>query len=228
VLDLTFGIGYLKLLVYNISMPRKKPKELELEKLGYQYIAGVDEAGRGAWAGPIVAGAAVFDSAKLKKDKAKISKIIKDSKVLTPKKRQQAFELLTTQWLMAWGVGVVRATKIDQHGLTWANHECMQRALKNLGTAPDYILIDAVKLKTGKIPNEPIINGDDKILSIAAASIIAKYLRDTMMVQLHKEFPQYGFDRHKGYGTQLHQTNIKKYGTNHLHRKSYKPLRDKI
>jgi ribonuclease HII len=207
-------------------MPRRKHKELELEDLGYQLIAGVDEAGRGAWAGPIVAGAAIFDLIKLKKDKTKISKLIRDSKILSPKKRAQAFELLTTQWLLAWGVGVVRATKIDQHGLTWANHEVMRRALKNLGAEPDYILIDAIKLQTGKIPNEPIIDGDAKILSIAAASIIAKVLRDIMMEQFHEQFPEYNFNQHKGYGTKLHQQKIKKHGINHLHRQSYKPIKN--
>ena len=207
-------------------MPKKQLKEFQLQSLGYKTIAGVDEAGRGAWAGPIVAGAAVFDLAKLKKNQTKISKLIKDSKVLTPKKREQTFHLLTTKWLQAWGIGVVRATQIDKHGLTWANHEVMHRALKNLGLTPDYILIDAVKLKTENIPNEPIIDGDAKVLSIAAASIIAKFLRDTMMVQLNKDNPEYCLDQHKGYGTKLHQEKLKKHGASHLHRKSYKPLKN--
>lgn len=203
----------------------KQLLEFKLQKSGYKHIAGVDEAGRGSWAGPIVAGAAIFDLKKLAKEKNKITRVIKDSKVLTAKNRIKAFELLTTRWLLSWGIGVVRATKIDQRGLTWANHEAMRRALDNLGLNPDYILIDAVKLKTGEIPNEPIIDGDAKILSIAAASIIAKVLRDKIMKQFHEQFPEYGFDRNKGYGTKLHQRALKLHGTNHLHRKSYKPIK---
>jgi len=201
--------------------PNKKV-EIKLFQQGYQLIAGLDEAGRGAWAGPIVAGAIVLpQKPKIKNKKIKI----KDSKLLTVQQRQLAYDWLIENCL-GWSVGVVSQKIIDQVGITKANILAFRKALAKLKLQPDFLLIDSVKFSYKKIPSQSIIDGDYKVLSIAAASIIAKHSRDEMLKKYHKKYPQYGFDRHKGYGTSKHYEMICQHGICCLHRQSYRPIKN--
>ncbi|MDX9893726.1 MAG: ribonuclease HII [Patescibacteria group bacterium] len=202
-------------------MPYPNQKvEKKLYRTGFKYIAGVDEAGRGAWAGPIVAAAVILDP------KIKI-KGIKDSKLLRKPERQRLDQLIKTQ-AVAWAVGSISQGTIDELGITKANILAMQAALKQLNRQPDYLLIDALPLDYAKMPYQNIIDGDYKVISIAAASIIAKVYRDELMDRLDEEFPAYGFKQHKGYGTAHHFQMINQYGICQLHRRSFKPIKDFI
>lgn len=194
--------------------------ELSLLKQGYKYIAGVDEAGRGAWAGPIV-GAAVI----LPVDFNLRGWPVRDSKTLSAKKRQELFKIIT-QKALSWQTCAVSNNEIDRFGLSWANAKVLIESAEHLSIKPDYLLIDAapLKIKTA-ITYRPVTRGDRDVASIAAASIVAKFTRDKLMIKLAQEFSDYGFDRHKGYGTKLHQLQLKKFGICRIHRKSYKPIK---
>lgn len=191
--------------------------EKKLLKKGFQLIAGLDEAGKGAWAGPIVA-AAVILPAKIK------IKGVKDSKLLRRPQRQRIFEEILSV-AQAFGVGRVEAQEIDQIGISQANQLAMKLALEKLNLQPDYLLIDALNFNFKNLPISAIIDGDYKIRLIAAASIIAKVSRDQMMDDLDQNFPQYGFKQHKGYGTNQHFQMILKYGLSELHRKTWEPMK---
>lgn len=194
--------------------PPQPQREKDLKAQGFSFIAGIDEVGRGAWAGPVVAACLLFNF-----DCQKKLPPVHDSKLLSQKKREEF-----ATWLMinfSYGLGVVASQKIDELGILNATKLAMQRAVANLKIAPDYLLIDAVKLPALKIQQENIIKGDQKIWSIAAASIIAKVFRDRLMRFYHRAFPLYGFDQHKGYGTSYHQTMIDRHGPCRLHRQSY-------
>lgn len=200
----------------------KKPdrrEEKKLQKKGYRLIAGIDEVGKGAWAGPLVA-AAVILPPKIK------TKGINDSKKLTPKKREKLFVRITREAL-AWSVAVVENDFIDRQGIVKANLKAIKEAGLGLNLRPEYLLIDAVRIKVGKIPTKSIIKGDAKVLSIAAASIVAKVVRDSLMNGHHRLYPQYKFSRHKGYGTKEHHRLIKKHGLSPIHRKSFRPMKEK-
>lgn len=198
----------------------KKPdrrEEKKLQEKGYRLIAGIDEVGKGAWAGPLVAAAVILAP------KNKI-KGINDSKKLTPKKREKLFVGITREAL-AWSVAVVENDFIDQQGIVKANLKAIKEAGLGLNLQPDYLLIDAVRIKVGKIPTKSIIKGDAKVLSIAAASIVAKVVRDSLMNGYHRLYPKYKFSKHKGYGTKEHHRLIKKHGFSPIHRKSFRPMR---
>lgn len=198
-----------------MKKPNKK-REIDLILQGYRYIAGIDEAGRGSWAGPVVAACLVYDP------KIKIISGINDSKKVALEKREFLY-----QWLVEnfdFGVGIISHDKIDQIGILNATKLAMQNAIDNLNCKPNYLLIDAVKLKQN-IPQENIIKGDEKVWTIAAASIIAKVTRDKLMIQFASEFPDYGFEKHKGYGTSFHSIAINKMGICEIHRKTYKPIK---
>ena len=190
--------------------------EKKLFNKGYKFIAGLDEAGRGSWAGPIVAGAVILDP------RFKI-KGIRDSKKLSPKKREELF-LLITKNALAWSVGIVDNNEIDNSGIIPANRMVFEKAVKKLNVQPDYLLVDGIRNFESNIHNDFIIKADDKILSVAAASIIAKVTRDRLLDEYHKQYPEYGFTNHKGYGTKEHLEAIKKHGPTEIHRMSYKPL----
>lgn len=194
--------------------------EKQLIGHGYNFVAGLDEAGRGSWAGPVVAACLIFD---LKIPWEKLLKI-NDSKLLTIKIREKAFGWLIQNF--QYGLGVVSPKLIDSIGIVPATKMAMKQAVENLSVQPDYLLIDAVKLSEITIPQENIIKGDRKIWSIAAASIIAKVARDKIMTEEHEKFPQYGFDRHKGYGTRLHYQMLCEHGICEIHRKSYEPIKN--
>jgi len=179
-------------------------------------VAGIDESGRGPLAGPVVAAAVVFPPFK------KIDGI-KDSKQLSPSKREELFELITKEAL-DFGVGIVGERIIEKINILQATRLAMSTAVKNLKTTPEFLLIDGpISLDTA-ISQQPIIDGDEKSFSIGAASIIAKVTRDRMMQKYHKLFPQYGFDRHKGYGTVEHFEALQIHGPCQIHRRTYEPV----
>ena len=180
-------------------------------------IVGVDEAGRGPLAGPVVAAACILPRAYINND-------INDSKQLSEKKREELFDVIL-QNAIAYGVGIVSAEEIDKLNIYEATKKAMREAINSLKHEYDLILTDAMPLKGFDVEVVPIIKGDAKALPIAAASIIAKVTRDRMMKELGKKYPEYGFEIHKGYGTKKHMDALKKYGAiKGIHRFSYKPV----
>lgn len=183
-------------------------------EIGYKYIAGIDEAGRGPLAGPVVAAAVILPQNCLIEG-------VNDSKKLSEKKREKLYDDIT-QNAIAWGVGIVDNNVIDEINILNATRRAMHMAIEELKVKPDYILIDAEKkVDTNGIPYLPIIKGDALSISIGAASIIAKVTRDRMMREYDKIFPMYGFEKHKGYGTKAHIEAIKENGLCMIHRKSF-------
>lgn len=192
--------------------------ENQLKRQGYKYIAGIDEAGRGTLAGPVVVATVIMNY-----ESGIMNYGIRDSKLLTPKKREELFKIITKKAL-AWGVGKTSEKIIDRIGIAKANVLAVKKTLEALKVKPDYLLLDGgIKLKI-KIPQKTIIKGDTKVFSIACASILAKVTRDRLMIKLDKKYPQYGFAQHKGYGTQAHIKAIKKYGPCPIHRRSFAPI----
>lgn len=193
------------------------PPNLEFEHLiwqqGVQYIAGVDEAGRGPLAGPVVAAAVIFLPYFYISD-------VRDSKKLTPKKREELFERITRE-AVAWAVGVVSPAEIDRINIRNATFKAMRQAIGKLRVQPQYLLLDGEELPDRVYPQEAIVGGDDKSFTIAAASIVAKVYRDRLMQEYHVQYPRYGFDKHKGYGTKHHQQMLLKFGPCPIHRRSF-------
>lgn len=192
---------------------------------GFRFIVGLDEAGRGALAGPLVAGAVLFDKRLLTKNGKKLFNFyskIKDSKQLTPKQRQEVFDFITNNFI--WSIGQAKPREVDKLGIVSANKLAMRRAVENLEIKPDYLLIDYIKDIGLELPTKGIVKGDNKVFSIAAASIVAKVSRDCLMEKYHKRYNKWHFDVHKGYGTSLHMSLIKEYGASSLHRKSFSPV----
>lgn len=179
----------------------------------YEYICGIDEAGRGPLAGPVTAGAVI-----LPKD-AEIL-YLNDSKKLSPSKRDELYDEIKEK-AIAVGVGIVSPERIDEINILQATYEAMQIAIKNLDRTPDILLNDAVTIPKVEIKQVPIIKGDAKSVSIAAASIIAKVTRDRIMSDYDKTYPEYGFAGHKGYGSAAHIEAIRKYGASPIHRKTF-------
>lgn len=181
-------------------------------------IVGVDEAGRGPLAGPVVAAACIFP-------KDYYNEEINDSKQISEKKRDELFEEITTHAL-SYGIGIVDADEIDAINIYEAARKAMKIAISKLSIPYDLILTDAMPIKGQKAEVIPIIKGDAKCQCIAAASIIAKVTRDKMMVDLEKKYPNFKFSLHKGYGTKLHLEELEKNGPiEGVHRKSYKPVK---
>lgn len=199
-------------------------QEKTLFSRGKLRISGLDEAGRGAWAGPIVAGAIIIKPDHLPIDK-KIKKIVKDSKLLRPETRELAFKYLVANF--DWAIGAVSSSDIDRLGISAANQLAMELAIESLNEPPDFLLVDGRGFKFN-IDYLNIIDGDFKIFSIAAASIIAKVSRDRMLRALDKDFPSYGFGQNKGYGTLRHHQSICKYGLCPCHRRTFRPMKDMI
>jgi ribonuclease HII len=179
----------------------------------YSYICGIDEVGRGPLAGPVVASAVI-----LPKDCSIL--YINDSKQLTEKKREELFDQIMEQ-AIAVGVGSIPPGKIDEINILQATYEAMRQAISNLTVIPDLLLNDAVTIPGISIKQVPIIKGDEKSISIAAASIIAKVTRDRLMTAYDKIFPQYGFAGNKGYGSKEHIEALKKFGPSPIHRNSF-------
>ncbi|MFC1553859.1 ribonuclease HII [candidate division KSB1 bacterium] len=177
-------------------------------------IAGIDEAGRGPLAGPVVAAAVVFDHVK------DIPEGIDDSKKLTPKKRAELFKKIRST-AVDIGVGIIGHTEIDKINILNATMKAMKMAVENLTVVPEYVLIDGNRAPKLKAPSETIVKGDSKSFSIAAASIIAKETRDKIMINLHERFPMYDFKNNKGYASKTHIKAIKKYGITEFHRRTF-------
>lgn len=193
--------------------------ESSLWKYGCHYVAGVDEAGRGALAGPVVAAAVIFP----KHSSLKILNGVRDSKEMSPSKRDQWAERLR-KLALAWGVGLATSQEIDELGILPATRIAAQRAIDGLQIVPEHILLDYLFLPDSSIPQTSLIKGDARSMSIAAASVIAKTRRDALLEELDAEYPGYGFSRHKGYGTAAHRAAIASCGPSPIHRLSYKPL----
>lgn len=204
----------------------KREEKLEAEKLRIeslcayekeydycQYICGIDEAGRGPLAGPVVAGAVV-----LPKDCRIL--YINDSKKLSEKKREELFEVISRE-AVSIGIGIVSPERIDEINILQATYEAMREAVNKLTVKPDILLNDAVTIPGIDIAQVPIIKGDAKSLTIGAASIMAKVTRDRLMYDYDKLYPEYGFAKHKGYGTKQHTQAILEYGACPIHRMSF-------
>lgn len=193
--------------------------EKELYDKNIKLIAGIDEVGRGPLCGPVVACACILPENYHLEG-------LNDSKKLSEKKRDKLYEILIND-AISYGLGIISPKRIDEINILEATKEAMKEAIKNLKVKPEHLLIDAVKLETN-IPSTSIIKGDAKSASIAAASIIAKVTRDRMMIELGKKYPEYGFEKHKGYGTSSHIDAVKKYGVLDFYRFTFAPISDLI
>ncbi len=191
--------------------------EEEARRLGYRRVAGIDEAGRGPLAGPVVAAAVVLPAG------CRIAQLT-DSKKLTPKLRERLFDEIHARSL-AVGVGVSDAGLIDRINILEATRRAMAAAIGRLDPPPDYLLIDAVRLAC-PTPQRNLVKGDLRSHSIAAASVIAKVTRDRMMDAYHADYPEYNFAKHKGYGTREHRLKIEALGPSAIHRKTFRRVRE--
>jgi len=198
-------------------------KELALYKQGFCFIAGIDEAGRGAWAGPVVAAALILPLDK--PDLLQILQGVRDSKKISPRKREELFELIQSAAL-AVGVGIGSHTCIDRRRIIAATRYAMAQAVTRLAISPQYLLIDHLPLPKLSIPQQAFPKADVTSLSVAAASIIAKVTRDRLMALLDARYPGYCFARHKGYGTKAHQEALARLGPCQIHRQSFRPVKD--
>jgi ribonuclease HII len=188
--------------------------EQKAKQMGFSQVAGIDEAGRGPLAGPVVAACCILPNEGIPDG-------IDDSKKLTPIRRHELFYALTERLDLFWSVGVVSPEKIDEINILEATKLAMKQAVMGMKVQPDYLLVDGLKLQTENIPSEKIIKGDQKSLSVAAASIIAKVWRDQIMEEYDKQYPKYGFIRHKGYGTKAHLQAIAELGLTPIHRTTF-------
>lgn len=220
----------LQRIILNLSRDTLCPiEEARLERLmtferaargrGYQLIAGIDEAGRGCLAGPVVAAACMMP------ENIWVAGV-NDSKQISAGQRQKMCELLLAHPAIHIGVGVIHAEEIDRVNIFQASILAMLKAADALTVQPDYMLVDGLKLPHPTIPCEKIVKGDTLSQSIAAASIVAKVTRDQLMVDYHIKYPAYGFDRHKGYGTEVHLKALRERGPCPIHRRSYAPVKD--
>ncbi|MBR4720265.1 MAG: ribonuclease HII [Clostridia bacterium] len=192
---------------------RMKETEKRLNAEGYRYVAGVDEAGRGPLAGPVYA-AAVILPPDVRLDG------INDSKKLSPKKREELFKEITEK-AISYAVFSVDEKKIDEINILKATHMAMNGAVSSLSEKPDYVIIDGNSISGMDIPHETVVKGDAKSISIAAASILAKVSRDRYITKMAEIYPQYSFEKHKGYGTKEHIDAILKHGASPIHRKTF-------
>lgn len=191
-------------------------EENQLVRAGYSRIAGIDEAGRGAWAGPLVAAAVILS-------KNKVITGVRDSKKLTQLAREKVFEKIIKN-AKAYHVQVISRKFIDTYGIQKANMTAIRKAALGLTVSPNFILVDSFPITWRNIKSKSIIRGDAHVMSIAAASIVAKVTRDRLMVRYHRKYPVYSFCRNKGYGTESHRTGLARYGICQQHRLSYKPI----
>ena len=196
--------------------------ELALRTQGYRFIAGLDEAGRGAWAGPVVAAAVILPLQQ--PDLVSILRGVRDSKQLAPARRAALFEVIRNVAL-AVGVGVSAPRCIDNQGILPATRRAMLQALARLGCSPDYLILDHLRLPALALPQLAAARADARFLSVAAASIVAKVTRDRLMTVLDMHYPGYGLAQHKGYGTPYHRAALAQLGPSRIHRLSFAPLR---
>ncbi|NUR56853.1 MAG: ribonuclease HII [Acidobacteria bacterium] len=196
--------------------------ENALRRLGFVYVAGVDEVGRGCLAGPVVASAVVLDPRRY------IPRIC-DSKTVTALERVKLYARIT-RTAIAWSVIRVEPDEIDRINIHQASLRAMQRAVLALAPLPDMVLVDAFRIPDLPMAQRGVVHGDSRCTAIAAASIVAKVTRDRLMLELHGRDPRYGFDRHKGYATREHLDAVSRFGYSDVHRRSFRPpsLFDKL
>jgi ribonuclease HII len=194
--------------------------EKSLAAEGYIKIAGVDEAGRGPLAGPVVSAAVILPPGFQARN-------VTDSKKLSPRQRAYLCAYIYDQ-ARAIGIGIVDALEIDRINILQASKLSMVMALSNLGPQPDYVLVDGNFSLQTELPHRPIVKGDARSVSIAASSIVAKVTRDSLMLRYHEDFPQYGFDRHKGYPTKAHKAAIAIHGPCRIHRRSFRGVSEHL
>jgi ribonuclease HII len=202
-----------------------KDPDLSLERAAWdanhRRVAGIDEAGRGAWAGPVVAAAVILPADRPDLPLRLVG--VRDSKLCTPRQRERLYEIVQSE-AVSIGVGVAGLDLITAEGIAPAVRQAMGEAIGALHPRPDYLLIDYIRLPEIPLPQRAITRGDQISLSIAAASIIAKVARDRLMVELGDRYPVYGFARHKGYGTREHQEAIAVHGPTPFHRQTWAPF----
>jgi ribonuclease HII len=210
---------------FDLSLLPERPDlqfEAPLWEAGYLCVAGVDEAGRGSWAGPVSAGAVIFPNHT---DVMERLTGVRDSKQMTPSARTYWADQIRAV-ARAWGVGFASSSEIDDLGILPATRLAVRRALEALAVPANYLLVDFLDLPEVSLTQLALVKGDARSLSIAAASVLAKTARDELLVQLDRDFPGYGFARHKGYGTAAHREALARLGPSRIHRWSYAPVRD--
>lgn len=195
--------------------------ERNLFQNGILLVAGIDEAGRGPLAGPVVAAAVILPQ-KFKRGK------LDDSKKLTPQARDELYLRLTDNPGIHWHSAVVSVEDIDRMNILRATHHAMRLAVEGLRMAPQHVLIDGLEVRPFPIPQTAIVDGDALCVSIAAASVIAKVTRDRIMVEMHALYPEYDFAQHKGYSTREHLARLRKHGPCPIHRRSFEPVAQRI
>jgi ribonuclease HII len=195
---------------------------------GARRLVGVDEAGRGPLAGPVVAAAVVFARDFLETEASRSLQGLTDSKQLSAKRRELFYDLLVSNPEIEVGVGIVSADEIDALNILRATHLAMARAIQQLAPLPDLALVDGLPVRGLPVPHRAIVGGDGLSLSIAAASVVAKVTRDRLLVDLAAQYPNYGFDRHKGYGTRAHLAALQRYGPCSAHRRSFAPVAQRV
>ena len=188
--------------------------------LGFQAIGGVDEAGRGPLAGPVVAACCIL------REGLDLPGGINDSKKLSRKKRRVLYEQLREMDGVDYALGIIEAPEIDEINILQATHKAMREAVKNMKLKPDFLLIDGLPVHGFEQKTRSIVKGDSRSMSIAAASILAKEYRDDLMIEAAKKYPGYGFEKHMGYGTKVHMEALKNLRPCPLHRKSFAPVRE--
>jgi ribonuclease HII len=208
----------------NLRVPNLA-EERALLAAGYSCVAGLDEAGRGAWAGPVCAAAVVLPLDH--RDLAAVLEGVRDSKLLTPRQREALLPVVRDV-AVAVGVGWGETGEVDIWGVVPATRLAMERAVAELGGQVDALLLDYVRLPGLSLPQQSLPKADAHCLSVAAASIVAKVERDRLMVALSKAYPGYGFDQHKGYGTPQHRDALARLGPSPVHRVSWRPMRERI
>ncbi len=199
--------------------------ERELWGRGLSFVAGVDEAGCGPLAGPVVAAAVVFPAGWLESGLCSKLRGLNDSKQLTEEQREKFFVIITTHAEIRHAIGIVDVETIDRINIYHASHRAMHLALEQLQPQPDHVLVDGRPVKSMRIPNTPLVKGDARSYTIAAASVIAKVTRDRMMLEMDRLYPAYGFAAHKGYATPQHLAAIQTHGGCPIHRRSFAPFR---
>lgn len=195
--------------------------EFQLRNTGCSYVAGLDEAGRGAWAGPVVAAAVMLPLDKF--DLLHQLSGIRDSKLMTPEQRFKG-AIQISEVAIGVGIGSINAEDVDKLGIIESTRRAMRVAIESLEVSPLHLLIDHIPLPDVEIEQTVITKGDLQVLSIAAASVIAKVTRDNLMIEFEGKYPGYGFSRHKGYGTRLHKHALAELGPSTIHRYSFKPV----
>ena len=201
-------------------MKKEMPDFIIENMSGCEFVAGLDEAGRGPLCGPVVAAAVIFPNRNIE-----IPVVIRDSKQMTSRQRTVAYDWIVNNTI--WAVAECSPAEIDELNILWASMCAMKRAVEKLSVCPQYCLVDGNRMPDG-LCGEPVVHGDAKSLSIAAASVIAKETRDKIMLELSQQFPQYAWDKNAGYPTKSHLQAIEMYGINQHYRKSFGPVKERI